>query len=179
MNSILPTYLLLAAAAASTLFPFQAVFAQQKLPELKVVEYKNIDRIDGISGTVDMEIVLSLSNVTTENVTVFGQNFNGKFSPIGKNYSVDPDQRKIVYADETKAILKLNGKRFTASRIVKPGETLNFSIFAFSGNASCFKGLLARIWIRIGRVKKIRQVNSEPLMPCPEETFDKKEESVP
>lgn len=179
MISILPKYLILAAAAASTLFPFQAAFAQQQLPELKVVEYKNIDRIDGISGTMNMEIVLLLSNVTTENVTVFGQNFNGRFSPIGINYSVDPDQRKIVYADETKAILKLNGERFTASRIVKPDDTLRFSIFVFVGNASCFKGLHAQIWIRIGRVKKIRQIISEPLMPCPEETLDKKEKSVP
>lgn len=143
MISILPKYLLLAAVVASALFPLQEVFAQQQLPDLKTVENKKFDRIDGISGYRDLEIALSLSNVTTETVTVFGQNFNGKFSPIGTSYSIDPEQRKRVYADEAKTILKLNGRSYTASRTVKPGDTLRFSIFVYIGNASCIKGLHA------------------------------------
>ncbi len=162
----LPKYLSLAAVAALPLFAFQEAFAQRKMPELRVVEYKKIDRIDGISGTMDLEIVLSLSNVTSENVTVFGQNFDGKFSPLGTRYSVDPDERKIVYADETTAILKLNGTTYTASRTIAPSDTLRFSIFAYGGNPSCLMGLVAEAWVRIGRNKKVRRILSEPLKPC-------------
>lgn len=163
---VLPKVLFLVIVAATPFLTFQKAFAQRKRPELKIVEYRTIDRIDGISGIVDLEVVLSLSNVASENVTVFGQNFNGKFSPIGTSYSVDTDQRKVVYADETKTILKLNGRAYTATRTIRPSYTLHFSIFLYRGNSSCLNGLIAQVLVRIGQDKRIKRITSEPLMPC-------------
>ena len=166
MTRVLPRVVALVIVVATPFLTSWETFAQRTHPELSVLEYRKIDRIDSISGIVDLEVVLSLSNVASENVTVFGQNFNGKFSPIGTSYSVDTDQRKVVYADETKTILKLNDGAYTASKTVRPGETLHFSIFLYRGNSSCLNGLIAQVLVRIGQKKRVKRITSKPLMPC-------------
>lgn len=144
-----------------SLLQWQVTDAQEQLPTLKVIEVRQIDRVTHVSGYKNKAVVLMLSNITTNNIIVYGQTFEGDFVPTASKLSVIDASRQLRYFDgDSPVILKKGDLTFTAKRILRPGEFLMFTRHIYSSN-SCDSQIGGVVWVRIGKSKELIEIDTD------------------
>lgn len=141
-----------------SLLLWQVTHAQDQLPTLKIVEYKDVKPFRGPGGMVNQEIVFELSNTTTKDITILGYLIENEFSQ--DQWTINKKTGEFEYADDKKPVL-FDGEygQVTASKTLKPGESFVYSLFNHvDTERKCDEYLLTGKHVLIGESRTLTQI---------------------